>query len=590
MHLIEVVVEGIPGTHGVLKYPLESGLNAWKQKGTVRLETIVALIESLLYPASDSGAPLGPGRAKMAGVTFNAGGTVYRLIRDYSGKSLKFSQLQAGSKNQFRDLSTDSRFITTTLTRAAKLPSRRVFRSLLVSRPGIVSHEKETHREKEPVHQNGGDPRQRLSILKREKEGIETIRTLETENDGLQNRVFEIEDQLRRLDEPQRQVEQVRNDYEPFRVFDTPDLVTPQILKRLKNYPGLADKRVSDLQALEEKIQEWDAELTLIPVRPFWQEVPAYAGVGFAVLCFISASFLRNWKGLLLLAATAGLGVFVWGIFQGLKREERAAGLRKTLRGMEGEKAGIEKRFEIETAMVKKFCDAVKINDTKEIEDMLSRWETMKTELKRAEEEFDRVSKEIPQESLRQELAGVRSKLKDVEGKLRETPNASVDPVAMDREIRDLEATLANPSATIAEEPPRDMGEENEVQRLLTHASEFLDRPVVDILGQAASAISANLATLTAKRIAKIEVRGNEILGFRQADGNLLSWGAADPQTQSTLLFGIQFTLWQMMPPERALPVVVDLNQSPVSEATQKLMLAAAQYLAKKSQVLALLS
>ncbi len=589
MHLVEVVVEGIPGTNGVLKYPFEAGLNAWKQKGTVRLETISALIESLLYPNSDSGSPLGPGRAKMAGMTFNAGGVVYRLIRDYSGKTIRFSQLQPGSKNQFRDLSTDSRFITTTLTRAAKLPSRRVYSSFLIARPGKVQQEKGSIVEAAPISMNEFDPGARLEILKRERASIETVRKLESENDALQNRQFEIEDQLRQLDEPRNRLEQVKAEYEPLRVFDTHGLVTPQILKRLKNYPGLADKKAADLQALEEKAKDWDAELTLMPMRPFWQEVPAFIGIGVALVSFILASFYRKLLALLLGGAGVGLGVFIWGIFQGLKREERAGMLRKNLRGIDAEKAGVEKRFDIESGMVKKFCDSVNVQDTKEIEEMLSRWEELKGELKKAEEEFATVEKRIPAEELRKEHQEIREKQKKVEEELRGIPNASVDPVSLDREIRDLEATVAHGSVEHHVQVSELTSDDDEIQRLFIHASELLDRPTGEILRQASSAISANLATMTGKRMMGIESKGDQVTGFRTSDGSVISWAAADPQMRMALHFGIQFTLWQMIPQERMLPVVLELSQSPAVESTQKLMLAAAGYLAKKSQILALL-
>src|SRR5438045_1415422 len=117
MKLLEILVDGVPATQGVLQYRFESGLNPWKQKGSFPLHTLIEVFHTLVYPLSHEKDPLGPGKCKRAGITFEARDTVFRLVRDFSAKKLQLSQLEPGGEDRFRELSHESRFIIETLNR-----------------------------------------------------------------------------------------------------------------------------------------------------------------------------------------------------------------------------------------------------------------------------------------------------------------------------------------------------------------------------------------------------------------------------------------------------------------------------------------
>jgi len=140
VRFIELIIQGIPGTREALRYPFETQLNVWKQKGTIRLTTLLDFLSSLLYPVPSPGNMIGPAKAQQAEIIFESRGTTYRISRDYGRNSIQLSQLESSADERFRELSKDFRFVREVFQRSAKLPSRRTFQCLMTStlKDGLV--------------------------------------------------------------------------------------------------------------------------------------------------------------------------------------------------------------------------------------------------------------------------------------------------------------------------------------------------------------------------------------------------------------------------------------------------------------------
>jgi len=592
--LIELILQGVPGTQGVLRYPFQPGLNPWKQKGDLfRLEALVDVVASLFYPSQNQSTPLGPGKAQRAGITFEARGTTYRLTRDYVSKTLNLAQLDQGTKDHFTEISKDPHFILATLARAAQIPSQRVFRSLLVARHGASSSEEqqkwqsaERHLAKERAFE-APDPQARLAELRAEQGQIRTIHEREAKIDELQALVFQIEDQLRRFEEPTAHLKKIMEEYEAYAVFDAPGVLTPQVIQKLDRYAKVQEQRGTDLQTLEEKSKEWTEQLNGTPNRPPWNEPVAIGGVVAALIAFIGATFFRPWLWPLLAVFVLGLGAMSWGLWEGLRRKEKIRSLMQQIRGLDAEKAGIDKRFEIETGPVRKLLETVRIKDAHDVSDMLMRRKELQMQRKAVEVELAAAETTTPREKLMEEKDKHLKEIAAIQATLQNLPPASVDPNALEKEIRDLEATLASDTVPPQYEQPSTPASDD-VNRLVVLAAELFDCPVAGLLRRVQQGVAANLTILTDKRFAGIEVAHGKLTAFQTSDGKLVAWPAVDPSAKAALLFAVQFTLWQLLAAERPLPLFLDLISGRQHEKLCALSLRAAQHVARQTQVVVL--
>ena len=585
MRLIELLLEGAPGTAGVAKFPFQPGLNPWKQKGPFRLGVLVDVLATLFYPSLGQSDPLGPGKIRRAGVTFEVKGTVYRLVRDFVSRRLFLSQLEPGTTNAFRDLSTETRFITEALTRSAKIPSHAVFRELLVAQPGRADLEKPDASivSEEPAY---SDPGKRLADLKTERDSLKQGIALEERVDELHGRLFKIEEQLARLESPRAALQTALTEYEPYKVYDAPGVVTPQLVSKLKEYPDAINRKEEEIKDLEEKARQWTVALARLSDRPIWSEPIAIGGTAAALAGIVVMNVCRSWMPFTVTLLTIGaILVAGLGLYRGFKRVERFRELHGKLQGAEAEKAGVEKRFEIEATAVKKLFAAVRENDVVEIEKALARREAVRATVDVARKDLEEIETDVGEASLADEKGRLRKEISETQKRLSDTPPASMDPVTLDRQIKELERRSGmRPEATVT----ASTASTDEINRLVALTAETLAVSVPDLLSRVQQGLAVNISAMTEQRFRGIQVRDGRITGFRDASGSGVSWDEADPVTRAELRFAAQFTFWQVLATQRSLPLFLDLLSYPAPESLTKYSISAARHVARRAQMIVL--
>lgn len=593
------MVSGVPGTQGLLRFPFEPGWNAWKPKGPFRLETVVDLLASLLYPAPLRSNMLGPGKARQAGMTFQARGNIYRVMRDYARGTTQLAQLEPGTQTSFKELSRELRFIRETLARSARLPSQRVFRSFLVSRlsEALIPEERSDFVRMDEQVSKGDrapliDPESRLTGLQEELKTHRRIAELSARLDELLALTFKIDERLRELEEPRKRLAQLEREYDEVRIFDRPGVLQPQLVSKLRVYAATHEKTGAELAALEEDGIRWENELEGTPDRPWWREIPVAAGSVSSAAGFGGMEFFRDSTSLYALCWVAfflGLVLVGYGLVSGRRRLEKKAELAKQVRGVEVERAGIEKRFDIETTAVRKFFDAVGNDDPEELLEMLERHAVLGAERKKAEEEFKALQAAIPEPELRKEKEEALAEIARIEQELGDLPPVTADVNSVAREVLKIEGELRAGGAAVEVSSP-DFHNADDPNRLLMLAAEILGRSEAELLRQMKQGLEINLTSMTRKRFRQVLVQGGRVTGFRSAEGEAVAWERGDPSTRAALLFSVQFTLWQLASASgRAVPVVLDLLSSlSGGEDLRKLGLEVARVLATKTQVLVL--
>ncbi len=588
MRLIEVLLEGVPSAKGVMQYRFEPGLNPWKQKGTFAITTIVDVVESLLYPVTRENEPLGPARSRRAGMTFEARNATYRLVRDFSSKRTVLSQLLPGPEEQFRELSSELRFITETLSRSIRIPSRRVFRSLYVACPGKFRVETARMSEFSEHFSMPPDPQGRLRALRAERENFRRTENAGTRIDELQTEVFRIDEELRKLMAPREEARRIEREYETYRVFDREGLITPQVLAKLDAAGSLVEKRAQDLRALEEKAQQWTAELTGKSERPWWKEPLVWGGFLVTLASLIAATQDQSWLGTWVPLSVAGILSAGLGGLKNFKRAERIRETRAKIKNLDVEKAGIEKRFEIESATVKNVCTVVGEKNPQEILAMVERWKDLSKERKMARERLRETEERVPEEKLRRERDHLAESVSRLEEEQAQVPPSSVDPNFLDRKIQELEGVVEKAEPSLVSMKTAESGAADPIYALLEAAGEAAGKKTLELLALCQKAIDANLVSATGRKFTGIQITGSGFSSLIPVSGVPVSWPELDAPQQALAHFCVQFTLWQLLASLRPMPFVVDLVSAPADDATTKITLSASRYLAKKAQVVVL--
>lgn len=594
MRFIELIAQGVPGAKEALRFPFQPGLNVLNQRETFKLKTIYELLINLLYPTPKQTNTLGPGKIRRAELVLETRKEIFRISRDFANSTIQLSQLEPGSRSSFRELSSDLQFARETLARAAKLPSPRIFQTLLVSQlddtlpsDSGFSRASSAPRAQTNKMKSAPDILNRIEGLKKELERYHVINKLGMETDELHARVFEIEDQLRRFEGPKDKLEDLNKEYEPYAFLDEPGLITPQIKPKLQAYNDNCQRRAEELTQLEEKSTEWASRLVLLRDHPWWRETLGLVGAGLFLVGFIATGFLRSidWAFTLsLLFSVMALGVTGWGFYQGLRRKEKIAELKGQILSVDSEKAGIEKRFEIETVVVRQLFEKVHCQDPDEILRLIKERAELSRQRKDVEDKVQSLRKEIPEEDLRKERASLQEKISKIGAQLSEMPPPSLDPNSIKKEIARLESELKNVDAF--EEIHAVSSEDDEVNQLVSHAAEVMDQPVFDIVNRIHRGLGANLVKFSGQQFNAVELRGERIAAFRFTNARSLKWIQADSATRAMLLFAVQFTLWQFLLTQKSYPFILDLVTNPKSHTLFQVCLQAAKYVAQKTQVL----
>ncbi|MFH1016751.1 MAG: hypothetical protein V1798_01055 [Pseudomonadota bacterium] len=588
MRLIEVLLEGVPATKGVMQYRFEPGLNPWKQKGTFPIATIVDVVESLLYPATRERETLGPAKSRRAGMTFQARDITYRLVRDFASKKTVLSQLLPGSQDQFRELSSEPRFIAETLTRAVRIPGHRVFRTLLVACPGKIGADPSpaTRANKEPPTLVSRE--ERLWALRAEQENLQRIERIEGRIDELQAGIFRVDEELLKLTGPREETARIEREYSEYQVLDREGLITPQTLARLKGAGALVEKRAQDLRALEEKAQEWTQELVGIPERAWWKEPLAWGGAILAVGSFVASTVGRAWLATWMLLSVSGILSVAAGYLRNFRTAERIKGSRAKIKSLDAEKAGIEKRFEIESATVKNLCSVVGERDPQEILAKVERWRELREQRTNAHAALRITEKRVPEEALRREREHLADEAARLEQEQAQISPSSMDPNLLDQEIRELGAVVDKAEPSLVSMKTAESGGGDPMYALLEAAAEAVEQKPLEVLAQCQKAMDANLLAITDRKFIGIQVQGSGFCALVAASGIPVLWPELDSHQKALSHFCVQFTLWQLLAGLRPMPFVVDLVSAPTDAVTVKVTLSAARHLAKKAQVVVL--
>jgi hypothetical protein len=523
--LLEIAAQGVKGVAPAGgRITLRPGYNVVDADGAV----LRRLVESLLYPGPRDGdaipraapGPAGPGGAPVrAGVTLVGNDQVtYRLVRDY-GAGCQLHRFDP-QKRAFALVSQDLPEIGAYLTSTAGVPPRGRLGALLAvaaadlpSKVGGVglgpSSAAPARRAVTPEQ-----AQKRLEDLRAELERARNAEKLQYRLDGLQSRLFKLEEALREGSRIHEGLESATAALGELGPVEEVAARLGDVDARIGAFSKAAGKRDEALARVqEEKAAVEELEGRGAPA-PFWRHPIFLAAAGAGAVFFVvglvgvaQGSGLR-YAALLDIPAFGAAGWAAWRQIEVLEKTSRLGRRRKLVE--ERERKVLE-QFERDTADVRQALQALGAQGVPELREHLGKLAAVQTSLGEFRERLAAWEAQPETKDARAEKERTEQELREVETGLSAEAGGYVrDPRSVEAEMARLEQEAAAPAEDPGETAPAPRPAEP-LRGLLERAGAELSlAPAAVARGLQAKASQA-LAALSGQRLAGLAVddRGN---------------------------------------------------------------------------------
>jgi len=538
--LIEIAAQGLKGLSlagGSLR--LRPGYNVVGADGAA----VRRLLEALLYPDAPGGEALRGGVTQTGsargGVTLVGGdGATYRVVRDFaSGCQLHRFDPQ---RRSFALLAQAQDEVAETLAGAAGVPARELLSLLSLSAaempsrrravPGGVAAPPRRARTAE-------EAQERLLALKEELERSKSSEKLQYQLDGLQSRLFKLEEAQKEEAKAKEEIEKA----EEALAAAAPAAAAAQGLgdveARLAAYQKAVAKRDETLARLASE-RETLAEADLLgPPQPFWSEARFWAGVGAGIVALVLAgvgsSTIQGMRYLALLDIPAfGWAAWVALGWVGALEEHGRLGRRRRL--LEEHERKVQDAFEREAAEVKGAVKAAGVNDLRELREALNKLADAQAQVAAAKRRYAEFQERPEARAAKEAKVKVEAELKEVEAQLAGTAGGYVrDPRSVEQEIQRLETEAVAEEEPVPVEVEAAAPAKDPVRDLLERAVGELGPSAVAVARSLQPRAAQMVQALSASRLGGLAVddRGNLtaqvggrpalLAGLPPADGDL---------------------------------------------------------------------
>jgi len=457
--LLEIAAQGVRGfAPSGGRLALRPGYNVVSVDGSL----LRRLLEALWYPESPAdsvprAASGQPGQTARAGLTVVGNdGVTLRVLRDLAGGA----QLQRfdGERRAFLPVSQDVAQIAELLRQGTGVPAPARFQALLAlaaadlpSKQGAAALGGVAM----PVRKalSPDEARRKLAGLKEELSKAEAAEKLQYQLDGLQTRLFKVEELLKAGEQVRERLRVAEEALAGLKGAEQGVAALGDAAQRIGASERSASRRDEALAKIAQEREALAGVEERLPASPFWKERDFLLGLGGAAVAF-AVALITDWRATALLAIpsagySAFLGLRSVGEAEVVERSRRRARLL-----VERERKTRE-LYDRETADVRAAMKALGVDHLADLRDMVAR-------LGQAREAADGERQRLAEWEERPETrdaAAERAKLQEqigeIEGKLTEEAGGYVrDPRTVEAEIERLEAEAEAPSEPVAVPAP----------------------------------------------------------------------------------------------------------------------------------------
>lgn len=599
MILLEFAAQGVRGVAPAGgRATLRPGYNVVAADGAV----LRRLLEALLFPDAADGetlprAPGGPAGGQLrAGLTLVGNDRVtYRLVRDFGGAS-QLHRFDAETRS-FALLTQELAEITQVLRSFGGAPSPERFAALLC----LSGADLPSRQGGGLAHSAGAAPvrvalppeqaRKKIADLKGELLKAKESEKLQTRQDGLQARVFKLEETLKagaKLKEGMGKAQADRAALDPV-VAVLAQLGDPEA--KLGAFEKAASKREEALGRLTAERETIQRAEELGAPQPFWRErdflIGAGAGLGALALGIVGAAGggVMRYLSLLALPASGWAAWVAWGWVAQLEGWERVTRKRRVVDDWERKMLDQFEKDAGEIRAAMKELGIEKVQDLRDLSSRIGDGDSVVAEWKRRIEDWQ-ADPEVA--DARAQKAKLEKELAEVEERMQQEIGGFVrDSRSIEAEIRRLEGELASPAPPpppppVAAGPARPAGDP--LRLLIEGAAAQLGGSPAAAVRSIQQKASQALTGITFQRLTGLSAddRGNV---QAQAGGRIVPAATLPPADRDLLFIALKLGFMEVALAQGNGVALVDDCFAGLSDGARRLVARMIKQMARPGQV-----
>lgn len=544
MKLSELVYQGSGSQKKVEKFLFGDNYNLIDTAKVQVPDTVRQILRLSLYPAMKAKGEGGLKDGRI-GATFTHLNDTYRFVRDLEKDACSLSRYN-GEKKDFEEISRNPSFIQKAFEETFKLSAGTYERLFVLDEELTRKWSKDFRSGKDGYFDtldDGGvkDKIRKLKSLEEERKTIELMKEYEFELDGLQNRLFEVTDRIQKIKNKEDEIPFVTNELDSFKEFESLEGFPKDIEKRLREYDRQEEKKACELLDLDNKMSDLVNKLASLKIEPVNKDRALIAFSAGALISFGLAVFLKRFLAFSLAGFIVFMLLSAWRLILYFKRKDEEVRLNAETRSLTESKNLIEKRFEIETSIVKKFLAKTKSESASDALDSMKRRAQIVTNLENAKKECEELKKDLKFEESLKEQEDLKKRIRLTEEKLRSFPSVSMEPNDLESEIERLRDEVGDhafdPSVAAHSDP---------YASLLDDAALMLKVDREKISRSLKESYTANLKILSGGYFSGVEWQGAALKSFGITGGINKGLNDLDEDEHCIAFLSLQFTLLQM--------------------------------------------
>ena len=446
MLLLEIAAQGVKGlslTGGSVR--LRPGYNVvGADGGAVR-----RLLEALLYPDGPEGEALrnaasGTGSPRGGVTLVGRDGVTYRVVRDFAANC----QLHRfdPQRRSFALVAQAQGEVAEKLTGAAGVPTRALFSLLSLSAGDLPSRRRGfSGSASAPPRRTrtAEETQKRLGELKDELERSKVSEKLQYQLDGLQSRLFKLEEALKEEARAREEIEKAEAALASVSPAAAAAAALGDVDAKLAAYAKAVAKRDETLARIASEREALATANQQGPAPSFWMDARFWTGVGAGILALVVGMAFSSVQGVRYLALLdiPAFGWAAWVALGWVRSLEEHGRLGRRLRLIEEHEKKVQDAFEREAGEVRAAVKAAGVADLRELRETLNKLADAQGAVAQARQRLVELQERPEARAAKDEKGRVESELKEVESQLAGTAGGYVrDARSVEAEIQRLEA------------------------------------------------------------------------------------------------------------------------------------------------------
>ena len=624
MYLTELVLQGIRGFSAPRKLTIGPGFNVVLGAKGAGKTTIAEVLGTLLYPVSFDKATIRfqenpPSPNFRAGIGFHFQGDNYRKVADLSQGVVSLSRFNK-QNSSFENLSQDQTKIHEFFTQDLKLPDSSVYRILFCSWPEEFPSNKASKNISMPgfqsdFQQNPEALKQEIQNLRKLREDALKIKQMQFDLDGCHKQIFEMVDVLKKSQAIQEQLDQCEKEISQIgNVAEMP----PDLDSRCEKYEVARKKLNRELPQLQQSLNEMNEEMVFNQELPLQKDSNFLSGSVMLIVSVLTAVStagqdqvlnvpIQTFHIILGLLALMGLALVSYRLFYFFSSKDRSSHLSKEITKVEDKIKALERKFEIETTIVRNIMRALDVDTVDGLKSSLERLITAKDRKKELESRLQAERTKPQHQKAEKNLPIMKQKARSMEKELQLLSGAPLDADALDQQIWELEqqAQKSGIDITVSQEKPREnwlkeipedfidkTGRDffyDPAFKLIMVAANSFQFPAQDFVDKLVPPLDKNLSAFSFNNMSEshIDLAGTYSVHDQEAKSRI-RFEQLETFKQDLAYFALKFTILQFVLQQNPVPLIFDSAFRSFDERIASAIAKSLKFLSEQTQIIML--